>query len=644
MQNALIEVATKAQPGAYIAAPRKKEFLALNLLKVQHYPEYIYVAETEHTSPKSLAKALREHDEYPPFEWVAKSKRIFSFHNLEEYPWKEICDVGTIEPIDTNHFALSDDEDLQRDFVQLLNQALRAKVSRTLLYSRKYNCHYFKPFKEKIERDYWYESFCNRTKRDVVKGYGMRHIDIKFGLINYGPFDIEEGQKKIIKLGIVGTSETIEGLSRWIESCRSEIGAKESKQPTLFPFFPGAGSDGPFRSDFVISDDLTRTISNQNIQKLEKMVTQNDAANFVANIVYTEIQALSEKNDPPDVVLCALPLVAIEKAVNKILTNAESEEESENVDSSEKDKRDINLRGLLKAKCMSLKMPIQIVWPTTYDQSASIKRKLKSFSEKTVQDEATRAWNFFSALYYKARGLPWRLVRNNTQLRTSYVGLSFYETFDQKYLYTSTAQMFDERGEGLILRGNRAVETKDDRQPHLTEESAYDLLKRSLEAYKAEHGHSPARLVLHKSSKFRDSELNGFRKALEEKDIGYADFLVFQKGAVRVMRHGGYPPLRGTLADLSKTDMVLYTRGSVDFFKTYPGMYIPSPLHIRCQDISQTKSFLAEEILALTKMNWNNTQFDGGGPITIKASRYVGEILRYVSDDAVIFPRYSFYM
>jgi hypothetical protein len=41
---------------------------------------------------------------------------------------------------------------------------------------------------------------------------------------------------------------------------------------------------------------------------------------------------------------------------------------------------------------------------------------------------------------------------------------------------------------------------------------------------------------------------------------------------------GKYPPLRGRLMTLDDREMILYTKGSVDFFETYPGLYIPSLL------------------------------------------------------------------
>jgi hypothetical protein len=90
--------------------------------------------------------------------------------------------------------------------------------------------------------------------------------------------------------------------------------------------------------------------------------------------------------------------------------------------------------------------------------------------------------------------------------------------------------------------------------------------------------------------------------------------------------------------------MVLCTRGSVEFFETYPGKYLPVPLRLRCESTEQTQKFLAREVLALSKMNWNNTQFDGSEPVTLRASRKCSGVLRYCSVGLPIEPRYSFYM
>jgi hypothetical protein len=72
-------------------------------------------------------------------------------------------------------------------------------------------------------------------------------------------------------------------------------------------------------------------------------------------------------------------------------------------------------------------------------------------------------------------------------------------------------------------------------------------------------------------------------------------------------------------------------------------MYIPHPLGFLCEDVAQTPRLLAQEILALTKLNWNATQFDQADPITIKAARRVGDILKYLNQGEEQ-ARYSYYM
>jgi hypothetical protein len=152
-------------------------------------------------------------------------------------------------------------------------------------------------------------------------------------------------------------------------------------------------------------------------------------------------------------------------------------------------------------------------------------------------------------------------------------------------------------------------------------------------------------VILHKSSRFNPAELSGFQAALRAERVDSHDFLSLSDiVGCRLFRAGVYPPLRGTLLTLDETQILLYTRGSVDFFETYPGLYVPVPLLVRSESTEQTQTFLAKEILALTKMNWNNTQFDGSEPVTLRAFRQVGAVLRYCDEYALIEPKYSFYM
>jgi hypothetical protein len=73
-------------------------------------------------------------------------------------------------------------------------------------------------------------------------------------------------------------------------------------------------------------------------------------------------------------------------------------------------------------------------------------------------------------------------------------------------------------------------------------------------------------------------------------------------------------------------------------------LYVPRPIAFRRDRAEQTGSFLAAEMLALSKQNWNATQFDGGWPITVRAARQVGAILRHIPVGALVRPQYSYYI
>jgi hypothetical protein len=404
--------------------------------------------------------------------------------------------------------------------------------------------------------------------------------------------------------------------------------------------------ESPFRCEFLTSSELQSVIPQRDLERLSGIRGQAEVTKAIVQSIAAEVQALADHSGPPHVVLIALPLEFIERTVNAketVKDDPQGEDTNEDAPESE-DNPTLDFRGMLKAACMGLRVPIQILWPTTFDSSFKIPRKLKEASDRRVQDDATRAWNMFTAIYYKAGGLPWRLARDSKQLRTSYVGISFYKSVDGETVSTSTAQMFDERGEGLILRGGRALESSEDRRPHMTEGDAHALLSNSLTIFRKQHQHYPARVVVHKTSKFDKDELAGFQSALDERDIDYADFVAVSKSMTRLYRHGAYPALRGSLIRFDKDQALLYTRGSVEFFRTYPGMYIPRALLLRCQVLGQPLQHIAAEILALSKMNWNNTQFDNGMPVTIAAAHQVGAVLKYVAENKEIAPRYSYYM
>jgi hypothetical protein len=57
-----------------------------------------------------------------------------------------------------------------------------------------------------------------------------------------------------------------------------------------------------------------------------------------------------------------------------------------------------------------------------------------------------------AALYYKSGGYPWRLPRREDDLATCFLGVSFFQTLDGESLWSSIAQVFNQRGVGMVIR------------------------------------------------------------------------------------------------------------------------------------------------------------------------------------------------
>ncbi len=466
------------------------------------------------------------------------------------------------------------------------------------------------------------------------------HIDIKFGIMNYCVLDFNQSSSpRKINLGIVANNEEMEILMQWFEKCKDIVGAKQTNKKNLFPLFPGFSEHFGFYSEIICPAQNQRLLSAKDLNDLSKLSLER-RIEILVNLYESEIEFLTSKHHNINVIICAVPR-SIAKSLSDEIVLDENEEESMEVAGA---KNKLDFRKLLKAKTQKYKIPIQIVLPSTYDNSIKNKIKLGSVAEGSLQDEATRAWNFFTALYYKAGGIPWRLKRDSHDLQTCFIGVSFYKSLDEESLQSSVAQVFNERGEGMIIRGGAAKSSKEDKQIHLDSIESEKLIRNAIVKYKQEHKHSPARVVIHKTSDYDQHEIDGIASAINAEGIEIFDLMTISKSITRLHRVGNYPPLRGTLWELDDKTKILYSKGSVDFFQTYPGLYVPKTLKIKIVYSQESSKKIASEILALTKMNWNNTQLDNALPITIKAARQVGEILRYLQEAPYVEPNYCFYM
>jgi hypothetical protein len=465
------------------------------------------------------------------------------------------------------------------------------------------------------------------------------HPDPRLGLVEAGPLQPPLGE--VIRVGVVGSTKTVETTQKYLSAVATGIKGKTEKHPNLHPDFPGLGNLNPFRCRFEIPEGATAALAQGRIDKIIKEPNHKIAVETAVDEIVTLLQTLDDSGERPDVAIVALPVALIERVWN---AKVDSKSTTEKEDSGGSDAP--NFRGMLKAKTMGLNFPIQIVWEDVIDEKASIPRKIKQSRDREIQDQADRSWNLLTTIYYKGSGrIPWRRMPREAEYAACYVGISFYREAGGQQLFTSAAQMFDERGRGFILKGKRAQTETRGRHPYMTFDDAYELISQVLSAYKSHHKQFPARVIVLKTSRFRDDEAEGILKALEESGIELRDLVWVQESySVKILRDGNYPVLRGTFVNLAGKGL-LYTNGSIPYYGTYPGQYDPRPLllcpHKSCDS---TISQIAEEVFSLTKINWNSTQMNQRLPIPIRAARKVGEVLKYVNEGQVVSSDYRRYI
>lgn len=421
---------------------------------------------------------------------------------------------------------------------------------------------------------------------------------------------------------------------------------------------PSQGVESVFQVPVTIIESMCQTLSTAELELVRRERLFEPRVTRLVDLLSAKLRVLAEKAARPDVVLIVLP-TEIRKlctvpsrhlsrgkppatvasrlraglardaeqgqsnlfdvaAAHQVILDAEAEQAEVAV-----------LHHGLKARAMVLGIATQLIWQGTLDGSTP------------TEDEATRAWNLWTGLYYKAGGVPWRVAGLDPS--ACYVGLSFYRDRGDTAFRTSMAQAFSDRGEGIVLRGE-PFRWESTRSPHLGREQARQLLTQLLDAYQEHLHHAPSRVVLHKWQRYEPDEHQGFDEALAAAGVHSADLIAFGSRDIRFFRVGTEPPLRGTAVTLSPTSAILYTRGYVPFLETYPGMRVPRPLDITEHLGSSSMTDLCREIIALTKMDWNSAAFAGKAPITTDFAEDVGHILSEVPAGVTPRPNYRFYM
>lgn len=502
------------------------------------------------------------------------------------------------------------------------------------------------------------------SEPELVFGSKGEEKDPRIGLKRYGPYYYSDEEKPLesVRVGIIGNRVGIDMVKRIIETIKDPISSPKTNK-WLYPDYPGMKIDSPFKCSIKTSKNWEVVLTDDfDLKRIESIVDVNQR---IAEGVKLYVEKINELkgDDEPDVVLCVLPklieeycgisektrgakkvkMTPLEQEIAELkekrqgfLTDFGFEVKTKNIPDKSYD-----FRNSLKGKVMESGIPTQIIRSTTCEHFL----KYDEMKKHTKQDPSSMAWNFSTAIYYKANGKPWRLAK--LRMDTCYVGVSFFvdKLHPKQEIQISMAQVFTHNGEGLVLRGTEVEVNEHTKQAHLKKDQAKLLLKNAIEKYISRSKRNPSRVVIHKKSQFSPEEQEGFNEAIYEFGNISKDFVTIksESSGINFLRMGAYPVLRGTMISLDDDSVLLYSSGFSPRIRTYAGHRIPNPLTITHIGNS-SKEEIAEEILGLTKLNWNTTSFSTFLPITLSFADEVGKVLSELPKEKFVQDHYRFFM
>ncbi len=265
--------------------------------------------------------------------------------------------------------------------------------------------------------------------------------------------------------------------------------------------------------------------------------------------------------------------------------------------------------------------------------------KLQFIEDKSINyyDQAKIRWWLSLGLYVKSNGVPWKIKSDNSE--TAFVGLSYAtkNTANNKVVLGSS-QIFDGNGNGLkFLLQPIDKPVFYGKNPFMSKDDAFRLVSNIRNTYyKIDPVIGLKKLVIHKTTRFTNAEIEGISKALQGVDdvelLQIQQFTNWRAINLRynhnTQRHelDEFPIERGFIIQLDEFSFLLWTHGLVsnrEFSKRYyqGKRGIPAPLLVKRFKGSDSIETIADDILKLTKMNWNGAELYKTLPVTIDFSQ-----------------------
>jgi len=159
--------------GSYVPPMRSGELLHLTMLRVI-LPQEIFVAASLYSSGRDAARELAKFDGHAPFDWVIRDRHFISFRDPRDGPLTEIIDVSSVEAIESEAVAFTDDINDEHAFIDLLARTLSVQLGDDLSYDGESHALFFRAPRPNKGRKYRYRSLVNETSADVVAVWRFR--------------------------------------------------------------------------------------------------------------------------------------------------------------------------------------------------------------------------------------------------------------------------------------------------------------------------------------------------------------------------------------------------------------------------------------------------------------------------------------
>lgn len=471
------------------------------------------------------------------------------------------------------------------------------------------------------------------------------------GLNLFGPADADApSHPASITYAVIGPPDGIKQFHEFATALSQPLlpTPGEKNNPLLWPPYPGF--EAVFATTWNPEPAATQAINRQDLLKAARLGDPNQRAYRVVQTYITAIETLAQRDEHLALIICVVPdeierhcrpQSRVPSPIGKKPSKAERELRRHQADlfgdyQTAEYEHSVDFRRQLKARAMTSGIPLQLVLESTLQLTPPATQDRRQLTPLT-----DRAWNLSTTIYYKAGGKPWRLA--TARPGVCYIGTAFRKT-DQQDGSTSAccaAQMFLDTGDGIIFRGEYGPwYSPADRDFHLSKNSATSLLQGVLKAYEEQGGKNLTEIFLHARSTINDEEFQGYQAACPPGVKLTGIRVRTDRAGLRAYRPGKYPVIRGTLWTVSNRRAYLWASGFKPTLRTYDGWEVPAPLRIDIQHGNAPIDQVANDILGLTKLNYNACRLGDSQPVTISFSDMVGEIL--IANPKTTTPRPNF--